>query len=113
MRRGTTAAIVGATSAAVLIAAYFVADVHDIAPGIFTLSQASAPSAAPTASAVPAPTLNVSQSQSDSQAPSAQQLQEAWAPAASAAEEGGWNAWALVVDANNGQTLFQLSLIHI
>ena len=33
MRRGTTAAIVGATSAAVLIAAYFVADVHDIAPG--------------------------------------------------------------------------------
>ena len=107
MRRGTTAAIVGATSAAVLIAAYFVADVHDIAPGIFTLSQASAPSAAPTASAVPAPTLNVSQSQRDSQAPTTQQLQEAWAPAASAAEEGGWNAWALVVDANNGQTLFQ------
>ena len=89
MRRGTTAAIVGASSAAVLIAAYFVADVQDAAPGIFTLSQAPAPSAAPTASAVPAPTLNVPQGQGDSQAPTSRELEEAWAPAVAAAQEGG------------------------
>ena len=107
MRRGTTAVIVGATSATLLIAAYFVADVQDTVPGIFTLSQAPAPSAAPTASAVPAPTLNVPQAQGDSQAPTTQQLEEAWAPAALAAQEGGWNAWAMVVDARTGNTLYE------
>ena len=107
MRRGTTAAIVGASSAAVLIAAYFVADVQDAAPGIFTLSQAPAPSAAPTASAVPAPTLNVPQGQGDSQAPTSRELEEAWAPSVAAAQEGGWNAWAMVVDARSGNTLYE------
>ena len=107
MRRGTTAAIVGASSAAVLIAAYFVADVQDAAPGIFTLSQAPAPSAAPTASAVPAPTLNVPQGQGDSQAPTSRELEEAWAPAVAAAQQGGWNAWAMVVDARSGNTLYE------
>ncbi len=56
MRRGTTAAIVGATSAAVLIAAYFVANVHDI-PLSHLHTTKHLPSAAPQPLLCPLPTF--------------------------------------------------------
>ena len=103
MRRRAVGAIVGATALVLASAGYLVADAHDAVPGVLTLSDAPAPSEAPTLTPrSPGPSPDAAQSGT---AVTPSQVETLWAPVLRAAGEGKWTSWGTVLDADTGEVL--------
>lgn len=104
MRRGTISAIVGAFAVVLAGAGYVVADVHDVIPGVLTLSEASRPASPPKMTEISAFSVTTA-GRTSGDAPSEQEIRAAWAPVKEAAREGQWSTWGTVIDLTSGTTL--------
>lgn len=104
MQRRAVGAIVGATLVTVALAGYAVADAHDVVPGLLTLSDVPQPSPAPTLQ--PQSGLGTPEAQSGAGAGvDADSVADLWSHVSTAASDGKWTTWGIVMDAESGQTL--------
>ncbi|QWW19856.1 D-alanyl-D-alanine carboxypeptidase/D-alanyl-D-alanine-endopeptidase [Schaalia sp. 19OD2882] len=104
MRRGTVAAILGASVLALAAAGYVVLDGRDLAPGVVTAAGAVRPADPPTLSAQSGQPV-ADPAQSEGAPVSASAVEAAWGAAQAAAADGKWRTWAHVVDASTGDVL--------
>lgn len=108
MRRRAVGAIVGATVAAVAVAGYAVADAQDLVPGVLTLSDIPQPSDPPTLQ--PQSGISAQDAQSGAGTPvTAADVAPLWSPVTTAATDGKWKTWGIVLDAGTGEVLLDSS----
>jgi D-alanyl-D-alanine carboxypeptidase/D-alanyl-D-alanine-endopeptidase (penicillin-binding protein 4) len=108
MRRRGLGAIVGATAALVIVAGYAVADARDLVPGVLTASDAPEPADPPELAAQSGPVMELAQS-GEGAAVAADSVTGLWSGVSSAASEGSWKAWGMVMDAATGEVLLDAS----